>query len=167
MIFPTVSIVTPSYNQASFLRASISSVVSQGYPSLEYIVIDGGSGDDSLNIIKEFDPLISFWCSEPDSGHSHALQKGFQRSTGEIMGWINSDDMMTPWSLFAIADIFSTFPHVNWIQGFTSTWNVHGYMTSASRNPINIYDYLFGNYRWIQQESTFWRRTLWLSLIHI
>lgn len=161
MNYPKISIVTPSFNQEEFIEATIRSVVLQDYPNLEYIVIDGGSSDGSVNIIKNYSDKITYWVSEPDGGHGAGLNKGFSKSSGEIMGWINSDDLLTSWSLRTIGEIFTKFPHVNWIQGFTSSWNRQGQMTGGFRNPKNIYDYLTGNYAWIQQESVFWRRSLW------
>lgn len=158
---PKISIVTPSFNQEEFIESTIQSVVHQRYPNLEYIVIDGGSSDNSVNIIKKYENMLSYWISEPDSGHGNGLNKGFNQASGEIMGWINSDDLLTPWSLNAIAEIFTCFPHINWIQGMNSWWNRRGQMINASRNTKNIYDYLLGNYAWIQQESVFWRRSLW------
>ena len=159
--FPKISIVTPSFNQAKFIEATIASVVCQNYPNLQYIVIDGCSHDGTQDVLKKYENQISYWVSEPDQGHGDAINKGFKMSDGEIMGWINSDDMLTPWSLHTIAEIFTKFPHVNWIQGYNSWWNIHGQMTHAKRNPKNIYDYLTLNYGWIQQESVFWRRSLW------
>ena len=161
MNHPKISIVTPSFNQEEFIESTIRSVVLQDYPNLEYVVVDGGSSDNSANIIKKYVDKISYWVSEPDGGHGNGLNKGFRETSGDIMGWINSDDLLTPWSLRTIAEIFTKFPHVNWIQGFTSSWNRQGQMTGAFRNPKNIYDYLTGNYAWIQQESVFWRRELW------
>jgi len=156
-----ISIVTPSFNQGHFLEQTIHSVLSQNYSNLEYVIIDGGSSDDSLDIIKRYDKQLSFWVSEKDEGHGHALNKGFSHTTGEIMAWINSDDMYTPWTFRTVSEIFSAFPHVMWIVGFNSWWNCNGAMTHALRKPKNIFDYLFGKYAWIQQESVFWRRSLW------
>lgn len=161
MSYPKISIVTPSFNQDEFLEQTIQSVVSQNYPNLEYIVIDGGSSDNSPAIIKNYSDNLSYWISEPDGGHGNGLNKGFSRSTGEIMGWINSDDMLTAWSLRTVAEIFTKFPHVNWIHGTNSFWNRQGQMIDASETRKNVYDYLTGNYAWIQQESVFWRRSLW------
>ncbi len=156
-----ISVVTPSFNQSQFLEQTIQSVLSQNYSALEYVIIDGGSSDGSLNIIQSYDKQLSYWVSERDEGHGHALNKGFSRTTGEIMAWINSDDMYTPWAFETVAEIFLSFPHVMWIVGFNSWWNSAGAMTHASRGPKNIFDYLLGRYAWIQQESVFWRRSLW------
>src|SRR5450432_2242376 len=91
-IYPTISIVTPVFNQIDFVEDCIRSILDQNYPNLEYIIIDGGSTDGTTDIIEKYTDQIQYWISEPDHGIYHALQKGFQRSTGEIMGWLNSDD---------------------------------------------------------------------------
>lgn len=163
---PRISIVTPSYNQGEYLEATLRSVTSQGYPNLEYVVIDGASTDGSVDIIKRFAPDLSYWVSEPDLGHAHALNKGFAHTSGEIMCWINSSDLHYPWTLATVAEIFSQLPQVEWITGVPSQFDVEGRLrvvdTSSSLKPsINLYDVLAGDYRWIQQESVFWRRTLW------
>jgi glycosyltransferase involved in cell wall biosynthesis len=94
--WPKVTIVTPSFNQAPFLEESIRSVLLQGYSNLEYIIIDGGSSDGSVEIIRKYQPWLAYWVSEPDQGQSDALKKGFQRATGSIFAWINSDDSYLP-----------------------------------------------------------------------
>jgi glycosyltransferase involved in cell wall biosynthesis len=159
--WPRISVVTPSYNQDQFIEETIRSVLLQGYPNLEYIVIDGGSADGSVETIKRYADHLHYWISEKDRGHGHALNKGFEQSSGEIMCWLNSDDMYLPWTFRTVAEIFQKFPQVNWIGGFNAWWSDHGALLSACRAPKNIYDYLIGNYAWIQQESVFWRRSLW------
>jgi len=158
---PKISIVTPSLNQAGFLEETITSVLDQGYDNLEYVVIDGGSIDGSADIIAKYQDRLHYWVSEQDSGHASALNKGFSRTSGEIMAWLNSDDKYTPWSFKAVAEIFTRFPQIMWIVGFNAWWNSAGIMTHASREPKHIYDFLVGDYAWIQQESIFWRRDLW------
>jgi len=158
---PRISIVTPSFNQAAYLEETIQSVLNQGYQNLEYVVIDGGSSDGSAEIIKHYQKDLHFWVSEKDSGHGHGLNKGFARTSGEIMAWLNSDDKYTAWSFQVVSEIFTLFPHVDWIVGFNSWWTDKGAMTHAARCPKNIFDFLLGNYAWIQQESVFWRRSLW------
>jgi glycosyltransferase involved in cell wall biosynthesis len=160
-MLPKISIVTPSFNQGQFLESTLQSVLSQNYPNLEYVVIDGGSQDNSMEIIKKYEHKLHYCLSEKDRGHGHALNKGFSQTSGEIMGWINSDDMYTAWSFEVVAQIFSQFPRVKWISGFNSFWNSSGAMLEASRTPKNIYDFLLGDFGWIQQESVFWRRELW------
>src|SRR5215204_5758135 len=109
---PKISIVTPSYNQAEFIEETILSVINQNYPNLEYIVIDGGSTDGSVEIIKKYEQYFSYWVSEPDKGHADALNKGFAKATGEVMAWINSDDKYFPWTFATVAEVYSQFPEV-------------------------------------------------------
>ena len=101
---PKISTVTPSFNQGKFLEKTILSVLEQGYPNLEYIIIDGGSSDESVDIIKKYADRLNYWVSEADRGQSHAINKGFERATGEIFGWLNSDDWYHPGALQAVDD---------------------------------------------------------------
>ncbi len=101
--YPRITIVTPSYNQADYLEETIRSILLQNYPNLEYIVIDGGSTDGSVEIIERYAPWLSYWESEPDRGQSHAINKGLARSTGELFNWINSDDLLRPGALYSLA----------------------------------------------------------------
>lgn len=104
--WPRISIVTPSYNQGQFIEETIRSVLLQGYPNLEYIIIDGGSTDGSVEIIRKYAPWLTYWVSEPDRGQADAIEKGLAMATGAIFNWINSDDLLTPGALFAIAHAF-------------------------------------------------------------
>jgi glycosyltransferase involved in cell wall biosynthesis len=97
--WPKISIVTPSYNQGRFIEETIRSVLLQGYPNLEYIIIDGGSTDNSVEIIKKYEPWLTYWVSEPDRGQSHGINKGFEKAAGEVFGWLNSDDYFHPGAL--------------------------------------------------------------------
>jgi hypothetical protein len=101
--WPRLTIVTPSYNQAGFLEATIRSVLLQEYPNLEYIVVDGGSTDGSVDIIQGYALWLASWVSEPDRGQAHALNKGFRTATGELLGWLNSDDLLVPGALHCLA----------------------------------------------------------------
>lgn len=103
--WPKISVVTPSFNQGEFLEKTIRSVLLQGYPNLEYIIIDGGSTDNSVEIIKKYEPWITWWCSEKDDGQSDALSKGFRRATGDVFGWLNSDDVYYPGALQHVASL--------------------------------------------------------------
>lgn len=104
--WPRITVVTPSYNQGHFLEETLRSVLLQGYPNLEYIVVDGGSKDDSVEIIKKYEKWLSFWVSEKDRGQSHAINKGLERSTGDILAYLNSDDCYTRDSFTTVAEAF-------------------------------------------------------------
>lgn len=158
---PLISVVTPSFQQGDFIAATMRSVLNQRYPNFEYIVVDGGSTDSSVEVIRSYEKRLRYWCSEPDKGHADAINKGFSYSGGEIMAWLNSDDMYLPWTFQAVADIFAQFPEVSWITGMNASWSDRGVMTKVVKGRINKYDYMLGNYHWIQQESVFWRRSLW------
>lgn len=106
MIYPKISIITPSYNQGDFLEDGILSVISQQYPNLEYILIDGGSTDNSLEIIRKYAEYFNYWICEPDKGQSDAINKGLAKATGEIINWLNADDCYEPQALFKIARYF-------------------------------------------------------------
>ena len=159
--WPRISIVTPSFNQAAYLEDTIRSVLSQGYPNLEYIIIDGGSTDDSVGIIKKYEHFLSYWVSEPDNGHGEALNKGFARASGDILAWLNSDDKYTPWALSVVGDIFAQREDVHWLVGRTGVWDVDGRLVNVQSDYKNLYDFLIGDFRWIQQESVFFSRDLW------
>ena len=161
MTLPSISIVTPSFNQGSYLERTVKSILSQNYPNLEYVVIDGGSTDNSVDILNRYSNDLHYWVSESDSGHANALNKGFSHTTGEIMGWLNSDDMYFPGCFNTISEIFTKFPEVNWISGLTSVWNDVDSVINIEGTQKNIFDFLLGRFGWIQQESTFWRRSLW------
>jgi glycosyltransferase involved in cell wall biosynthesis len=103
--FPKISIVTPTFNQGKYIEETILSVIGQQYPNLEYIIIDGGSTDGTIEIIKKYERYLAYWVSEKDKGQSHAINKGFNRATGDILGWLNSDDLYLPSTLSFIAGI--------------------------------------------------------------
>jgi len=108
--WPRITIVTPSFNQGKFLEETIQSILNQNYPNLEYFIIDGGSTDNSVDIIKKYEDKIDWWVSEKDAGQSDALCKGFERATGELLGWLNSDDLYFPSVLFKIGEIYDRDP---------------------------------------------------------
>ena len=160
--YPKITIITPNFNMGDWIEQTILSVISQNYPNLEYIIIDGGSTDNSVEIIKKYESQLGFWSSEPDDGLYHAVQKGFDRSTGEIMGWLNSDDMLHPNSLFLLGEIFSEFEKVEWVTGHPTLFNESGITCRAlSVTRWQQYHLYLKNQGFIPQESTFWRRNLW------
>lgn len=163
--FPKISIVTPSYNQADYLEQTLLSVIGQDYPNLEYIVMDGGSTDRSVEIIKKYANHLTYWESAKDEGLYHALQKGFKKTSGEIMGWINSDDLLHQKSLFVIADMFSNVTKAQWVQGYPSVFDDLGCIVYSRPHKFSKYTFYLKEYlkdgQFIQQESTYWRRELW------
>lgn len=163
--FPKISIVTPSFNQGEYLEECIDSILSQNYPNLEYVVMDGGSSDNSVEIIKKYERFLSYWQSKPDGGQYQAIQTGFEKTTGSIMSWLNSDDKLHPNALYKIAYLFTSFPTVEWATGRPSFWNkegeltgIHEIMPKWTRERLLAKKY---NDPFIQQESTFWKRSLW------
>src|SRR5512137_880134 len=112
---PKVSIIMPSYNQGQFLEASIQSVLAQDYPTLEFILVDGGSKDNSLEIIKKYQDHFTWWISEKDKGHADALNKGFSHATGEILAWLNSDDVYYPDAVAEAVSILQQRPEVGMV----------------------------------------------------
>jgi glycosyltransferase involved in cell wall biosynthesis len=114
---PKVSIITPSFNQGQFLEASIRSVLEQDYPNLEYIVVDGGSKDESVEIIKKYQDRLAWWVSEKDKGHADALNKGFSKVTGDILAWLNSDDIYFPNAVSEAVSVLTQNPKVGMVYG--------------------------------------------------
>lgn len=116
-LLPRISIVTPSFNQGEFIEETIRSVLLQGYPDIEYIIIDGGSTDKTIEIIKKYEPWIAFWVSEKDNGQSSAINKGWRRVTGEFVSYLNSDDTLLKDALFIVSDYFQQNPDTELVYG--------------------------------------------------
>ena len=131
MKWPKISIITPSYNQGKYLEQTILSVISQNYPNYEYLIIDGKSTDNSVEIIKKHEKHLSFWVSEKDNGQSHALNKGFKLATGDIFCWINSDDFFYPGIFNKMASEFLNNSDVFFI---------HGYQNHVDEFGIKLYE---------------------------
>lgn len=162
---PKISIVTPNYNQGRFLEQTIGSVLNQNYPNLEYIVIDGGSTDNSVEIIRRYQDRLHYWVSEKDGGMYDAINKGFSCSTGEIMAWINSDDVLWDGALAYVASAFSSDRAVHWLQGLPSVINEQGAVVYQRKPVFSKFFFYFRmhehSFAFVQQESTFWSRKLW------
>jgi hypothetical protein len=169
---PTISVVTPSFNHAPWLERTLRSILDPGYPRLELVVVDGGSTDGSVEIIRAFESRLAWWVSEPDRGQYDAINKGFAHTSGEIMAWLNSDDLYTPWALHVVGELFTRFSGVEWLTSlFQLVWDDHDRAVACTRvsgfnrpgfmRGENLGAGARGRGRWIQQESTFWRRSLW------
>lgn len=155
---PRISVVTPSYNQGAFLEETIRSVLVQGYPELEYIIIDGGSTDGSVDVIRKYEPHLAFWTSERDEGAADALAKGFARTTGEILAWLNTDDVYQPGVLARVASYFREKPECDVLFGDTYWVDPEGRVLAERRQtPFLPEGYLYGGAD-LQQPSTFWTR---------
>jgi len=125
-VYPRISIITPSYNQGQFIEETIQSVLSQNYPNLEYIIIDGGSIDGSVEIIKKYAHHLSYWVSEKDNGQSDAINKGLRLATGEIWAYINSDDVYQPGIFHKVAQQFMNNPNIYWVTGYAEYMDQEG-----------------------------------------
>lgn len=168
MIFPKITVVTPSYNQGQFLEQTIKSVIEQNYPNLEYIIMDGGSTDNSVAIIKQYEKHLTYWQSHPDGGQSAAINAGFQRATGEILCWLNSDDQFMPGALEKVGQYFAVHPDCQWLVGAAEynnlTHRVRGIYRARFISKLEIAEFwLWGNDSGtvIPQPSVFWRKELW------
>ena len=160
--WPRITLVTAVYNGARYLEDTIRSILSQEYPNLEYFIVDGGSTDGTVEIIRKYESHISGWISEPDKGVYDALNKGFARATGEVMGWLNASDMLHANGLFVVGSVFRALPKVEWITGRPTKFSAEGELIETmDLARWSRYRFLAGANRYIQQESTFWRRGVW------
>jgi len=164
IVFPKISIITPSFNQGEFLEKTILSVLDQDYPNLEYIIMDGGSTDGSREIIQKYSDRLAYWQSMPDNGQASAIFQGFERSTGEILAWINSDDYYLPGTLFSVAEQFIRDPLGRWIVGDGIYVDEGGNTIYRYRRipPITFKTMFFSN-NLVMQPATFWKRDLFFS----
>lgn len=157
---PLISVVIPSYNQGEFLESAIRSILDQHYPRIQMLVVDGGSTDDSVDIIKRYSSDIDWWCCEPDNGQAHALNKGFDRSRGEIMAWLNADDALISGTFSRIACYMQERPDVGLVYG-------HRILIDRAGNEIGRWilpphdDRVLMWADLIPQETMFWRRWAW------
>jgi len=159
--FPKVSIITPSYNQGRFLEASILSVLEQDYPNLEYIVVDGGSKDESVEIIKKYQERLSWWVSEKDKGHADALNKGFSHATGEILAWLNSDDIYFPSAVSEAVSILTGQQNVGMVYGDADLIDDAGATMGQFASRQTSYRQMLRGSVHIPQATTFFRADLW------
>ncbi|TWU41301.1 Chondroitin synthase [Novipirellula aureliae] len=164
---PRISIVTPSFNQAEFIESTIRSVLLQGYPNLNYIVIDGGSSDHTVEILQHYHDHLSYWVSEPDRGQSHAINKGMAIADGDVCGWLCSDDLFATGALIKIGDYLARHPECEWLAGdgefiHSETNEVERFEAGirSSEALLEYWRYGAPGY-FLPQPSTFWSRVLW------
>jgi len=162
--FPLVSIVTPSFNQARYLEATIQSVISQDYVRLEYIIMDGGSTDGSVDIIKKYEDKLAWWVSEKDQGQTDAINKGFSRAKGEILAWINSDDTYQPGAISSAVNVLLAHPEIGLVYGNANYINVDGNIIGHFPAAQTDLARLRRGYVHIPQQTAFFRGDLWRSV---
>jgi glycosyltransferase involved in cell wall biosynthesis len=160
--WPRITLVTAVFNGERYLEETIRSVLQQGYPNLEYIVVDDGSSDGTVEIIRKYERELTYWFSQKNQGLYGALNAGFARSSGEVMGWLNANDKFHTGGLSVVGSVFSAFAQVEWITGRATMFNDAGMTIEVQDVPRwSRGRFLAGANRHIQQESTFWRRGLW------
>jgi glycosyltransferase involved in cell wall biosynthesis len=159
--WPKVSIVTPSFNQGQFLEETIRSVLMQGYPNLEYIIIDGGSNDESIEIIRKYEKWLTYWVSEPDAGQADAINKGFRKSCGDYFGWINSDDLLYPQAITRTIKTFLSDKEVDLIYGDVEQgWSTGKNVKQLYGQQIDLKEMLVTLQVPIPQQGSLWKRSV-------
>jgi len=158
---PLVSIVTPSFNQARYIEATIQSVLAQDYPRLEYLVVDGGSTDGTVEIIKKYEGRIGWWVSEQDKGQTDAINKGFARAQGQILAWLNSDDTYEPGAVSAAVKYLVDHPQAGMVYGDCNFINETGRTIGKFGSAQTDYRLLRQGYVHIPQQTMFFRADLW------
>ena len=161
MSLPKISLITPSYNQGQYLENTLKSVLDQNYPNLEYIVIDGGSQDHSVDIIEKYSSQLTYWISEPDQGQTDALQKGFSKATGDILGWLCSDDILQPNTLSEVAQFFGKNPDAQIVYGDSLWIDPKGNLIRPRKEHSFSRYILLYSHNFISQPSTFWTRQVY------
>lgn len=158
--WPKISIVTPSYNQAEFLERTILSVLNQNYPNLEYIIIDGGSTDGSVEIIKKYEKYLTYWVSEKDNGQANGINKGFRKVTGDIVAWQNSDDIYFPGAFLKIAEESQKHPTLEVVFGNTYLIDENDdFLKDMRFVPFSLEHLIY--YDWnLSSQAVFWKREL-------
>ena len=158
---PKISIVTPSFNQGQFIERTNQSVLDQEYSNLEYIIIDGGSTDNSVEIIKKYNKYLSYWISEPDNGQTHALNKGIIKATGEIFSFLNSDDMYMPDVLKIVGEFFNENPDKSVLCGGFREIDVNDkFIREKTKLPEITWEDIVLSRTYQPQAATFWRTSV-------
>jgi glycosyltransferase involved in cell wall biosynthesis len=158
---PLVSIVTPSFNQAPYIEATIQSVLSQDYPHIQYLIVDGGSTDGTVEIIKKHAGRVAWWVSEPDKGQTDAINKGFGQAQGQILAWLNSDDTYEPGAVSAAVKYLLEYPHVGMVYGDCNFINEEGRVIGKFGSAQTDYRLLRQGYVHIPQQTMFFRAEWW------
>lgn len=159
---PKLSVVLPTFNGADYLEETINNIFGQEYPNLEFIIIDGGSTDATVDIIRRFEDRLAYWVSEPDRGQCHAINKGFAHATGDIHYWANADDLLEPGSFHHVAELLTDFSKPQWLVGGARLIDGRG-RQFGERVPERVDDttFLLWSLRWIPTQSVFWNRAMW------
>ena len=158
---PLVSIITPSFNQARYIEATIQSVLGQDYPRIEYIIVDGGSTDGTVDVIKKYESKLAWWVSEKDKGQTDAINKGFERANGEILAWVNSDDTYEPGAVSAAVKYLQEHPEVGMVYADCNFVNEDGHVIGKFGSAQTDYRLLRQGYVHIPQQTMFFRADLW------
>lgn len=158
--WPRLTVVTPSFNQGKFIEETIRSVLLQGYPNLEYIIIDGGSTDETVEIIKKYEPWITYWVTEKDRGQCHAINKGFARAAGDILAWLCSDDVLAPGALHCVARHLGDNKLAMVVGASIITHGPDTLEGALDRRQPSFADMAY-NVKTLPQPSVFWTRDLW------
>lgn len=158
---PKITLVMPSFNQAAYLRQAIDSVIHQGYPNLEFLVLDGGSTDGTVDIIRRYESQITYWRSHSDAGQAAAIREGFEQSSGEIMCWLNSDDLLAPETLLFVGRYFRQHPDVDFVVGEECLIDDKGQVLRYLDEPYWNLNWQLYVRNCIPQAATFWRRSLY------
>ncbi len=158
---PAVTIVTPSYNQVNYLEDTICSVLDQDYPNIEYIVMDGGSTDGSVAIIKKYADRLAYWVSKPDEGQTDAINNGFARATGEIITWLNSDDIYRPGAVAEAVEFMQAHPDIGLVYGDADYIDENGEIIGWFPSAETDYKRLRRGYVHIPQQAAFFRASVW------
>jgi glycosyltransferase involved in cell wall biosynthesis len=158
---PLVSIITPSFNQARYLEGTIQSVLSQDYARIEYMIVDGGSSDGTVDILKRYADKLAWWVSEKDEGQTDAINKGFARAQGEVLAWLNSDDTYEPGTVSAALNYLQKHPEVGMVYGDCNFINETGRVIGKFGSAQTSYRLLRQGYAHIPQQTMFFRAELW------
>jgi glycosyltransferase involved in cell wall biosynthesis len=156
-----ISVITPSFNQAQFLERTIQSVLTQDYPHIEYIIVDGGSTDGSVEIIERYAERLAWWVSEPDQGQTDAINKGFARATGDVLAWLNSDDTYEPGAVRAAASFLQANPEIGMVYADTNFIDANEHVIGQFVARQNDLTGLQRGAVYIPQQATFFRKALW------